>query len=610
MSDRAPLPIVAAVREAFVELNPLRAARRPVLFLVEAALLYFACDAGLAETSRDADVRLAAGALGAAVLIALIRALAEARPRAREEAWLAAGRGTRTRQAFLDGTVEETDAEHLRAADRVIVEAGEVIPADGTVLEGAALVDESAVTGESAPVLREPGGVRAAVIGGTRVLSDRLKIRVDAEPGRGALGLLGERLGRSLRPSGRRELALSALALLPALAYLGWAARGAGPGLAAALPPRLWAAAAAALLPTTLAALGGAIGPARVRRLLRRNLVARDERAAQAAGRVDAILIGAAGAAPADRRRAVELIAGAGVPPAVLGQAAQLTSLIDETPEGRSLMSLAKTKSLRERKLSEMKDVRFVPTAAHTRVSGIDVGENVYRKGPAESIRAFVGALPEELSSAVERIRRTGGDVVAIATIGRALGVAHMREPAGRELAGRLGRLREAGLRVVLVCSGAPPDVTELARDYGGAEAAAADGEEAKKNLVAAERAAGRRVAVGASAAAADLDVGRFVRGSLKFDAALCDLDGDPLKVVDAVEAGRAARRAQTAADAAAFVFDAAKALAVAIVLAPVFSAGASAAAGAGVEKAALAAGAAGLLALSALAAAVWTEAC
>jgi K+-transporting ATPase ATPase B chain len=598
-------PIVAAVAAALEQLRPRHTVRRPALLLLELAAAYFLYDAAVSPDWRRFDASEAACLFAAAFLISLLRTLSEAPARQRAVRWRAAGRGASTRQAFPDGSTEPADAEHLRRGDVIVVEAGEIIPADGTVIEGAATVDESALTGESAPVLREAGGERASVIAGARVLSDVLKIRVESEPGKGFLADLAARLEGSLLAAGRRELALGALALLPALLLL--VRLGARPSWPTGVPARVWTALAAALLPASLAGLSGAAGPSRVRRLLARGLLPRDAAALEAATRIDALILDEDDVAPEGRRRAVELIAAEGVPEALLREAAQLTSLVDETPEGRSVVALAKSGSLRGRKLADMKDVRFVPRSPHTRVGGVDIGEAVYRKGPVESIRTVVGGFSPELSSAIDRIRLGGGDAIAIASMGHALGLVHMREPDARALPGRLARLRAGGLRVILAARSDPPGSAALARELGADETAPAADAESRLALVRRERGAGRRVAVGGdrSSAAALAEAGfaviRGVRELKSCDAAALDLEGDPMNVVDAVEAGRAARRARAGGDALAGLFDAAKALAVAAAAAPLLS-GAAASGGWPPERTALAAAAAGAAALGALA--------
>jgi K+-transporting ATPase ATPase B chain len=544
------------------------AARRPAVLLLELAALA-AGYAGLAAPQCRAQAAGAAALLlGQAYLIALTQALAEAGPRGRAGAWRAAGRGQRTKQAFRDGAVEPADADHLRAGDWIVVEAGGIIPADGLVIEGAATVDESALTGESAPVLREAAAPRARVIGGTRVLSDKLKIKVDGAPGEGLLRRLADRLDSSLGRAAPRESVLAIAAMLPALAVLAahrddlaGARSLAAPGSALVL----LALCAAGLLPTALSAFLGAAGSLGVRRLLRRGLLARDERAVAVAARAKALIL-EEDAATFGRRRAVELVPAPGIPESVLVDAAQLTALIDETPEGRSIMALAKAKGLRGRRLADLVDSRFVPLSPHTRVSGLDANGVVYRKGATAALTGFVGGYSPELAAAIDRIGRTGGEALAVALDGKALGLAHMREPEDAALPARLARLRAAGLRVVLAARAAAPAAAALGAALGVDETAPAATPAGAAELAAREQAAGRRVAAAGDAVAdaallakADAAVARGLRESPAADAAILDLEGQPAKIVDALTLARRARRARGAFDAFFWLCDAGK---------------------------------------------------
>ncbi len=549
--------------------------------------------------------------LATAFLTALAPALAEGAPRALAAAWRDSARGLRTRQAFRDGAEEAADAEHLRAGDCVVVAAGETIPCDGEVLEGAATVDESALTGESAPVLREAAAPRARVVGGARVLSDRLKIRVDGAPGEGLLGRLAGRLEPSLGRMAGREAALAAAALVPAALILASGLRGAA---APDLPAALGAAAAAALiLPTTLTALGGAAGSLGLRRLLRRGLLARDAAAVGAVARAQTLIVEES-AAVSGRRRAVEFVAAPGIPDATLADAAQLASLIDESPEGRSIVALAKSKGLRGRRLADMTAGRFVLLPPHTGVSGCDDGELIYRKGPAAAIAGAVGGYSPELASAIDRVRRTGGEAVAVAVGGRAFGVVNMREPEGRGLRDVLGRLRAAGLRAVLAVRADSAASRALAVEVGADECAVAASPAAREALVEREKAAGRRTAAAGDAASdaallakCDAAFARGLRATPGAEAAVLDLAEDPIQAAAAVEDARAARRARAALDAAAWLCDAAKGAAAAALLLRLLNPGAPAGLFASAPSAALALGLtafglAPLLALTALA--------
>jgi|GEM_PF-1617544 len=603
-------PGAAASARAFVDalgaLRPRRALLRPAIFLFELAAaseVYAAACAAAPE--RAPALAQAVGLFATAYLVALVPALAEASARRRADAWSAAGRGLRTRQAFQDGTDEAADADHLRVGDRVVVSAGELIPADGVVLEGAATVDESALTGESAPVLREAAPPRARVFGGSRVLSDRLKIQIDALPGEGLLRRLARQIEAALGRVAGREAALAGLALLPAAGVLAWSLRGGVVPLARADLPAV-AALAVLILPTTSAALAGAAGSLGARRLLlRHGLVARDAAAVEAAARAQTVILEEF-AATSGRRRAVEFIAAPGIPESVLVDAAQLASLIDESPEGRSIVALAKSKGLRGRRIADMKDGRFVPLSPHTGVSGCDVGEVIYRKGPSAALAGLVGGYSPELASAIDRVRRLGGEAVTVAMNGRALGIVNMREPEGAGLRERLGRLRALGMRSLLLVRADSPAAQALRVELGVDENAVAAAPAAREAVVEREKAAGRRTTAAGDAAAdarvlakCDVPVARGLRGTPGAEAAVLDLRDDPAQALEAAAAARAARRARVALDAAAFVCDGIKSAAAAVLLARVLGGG-----GFPVPETALGLAAAGIAPLLALAAA------
>jgi K+-transporting ATPase ATPase B chain len=569
-----PGPALAAAIRA---LRPSGSLTRPAVFLLELAALGCAYAAFVAPAERVVDGAEAAGLFLTAFCVSLIPALAESGAQARSRAWRAAGRGARTKQAFTDGSEESGDADLLQKGQLIVAAAGERIPCDGLVIEGAATVDESALTGESAPVLRDATPGRERVIGGTKVLSDRLKIRVDGAPGEGLLGRLGTRVGGPLGRFAAREGALAALALLVGAALLG--PRLGGASLPAALQDRVAAAALAALLlPTALTAFAGTAGSLGTRRLLRRGIVARDARAADAASRARAAVLEESAAATG-RWRAVEFIPATGIPEAVLADAAQLASLADESPEGRSIVVLAKAKGLRGRRLADLKEARFLAPAPHTRVGGFDAVELFYRKGPAASLAGLSGGYGPDIASFIDRIARTGGQAITIAISGRALGLVHMREPEP-VLRNRLARLRAEGGRAVLAVRAASSAVSGLAAELGIDEIVVAAAPAARAAAVEKMKAAGSRTAASADAAvdeavlaAADVGLARGLRTTPSADAALLDLNDDPEKIVDALVAARAARRTRAVVDAAAWACDALKGAAAALLLARALSA-------------------------------------
>ncbi len=516
----------------------LRAAvSRPAVLTLELSAVFSAWSAYSAPEGRAGSAILGGAALGAAYLIGLCGVLAEAGARKQTHAWREAGRGLRTRRAFADGTEEPADAELLVAADTVVVGTGEIIPADGVVIEGAATVDESALTGESAPVLREAAAPRDHVVGGARVLSDQLKIRIDGPPGTGLLARLAGLLDASLGRAAGRESALAAAALLPAAFIFAVHPEALAAACTAVRPDAAFAALAVFLLastPTALAALAFAARSSSARRLLARGLLARDPRAAEDAARVDPVII-EKDAAAFGRRRAAQFVPAPGISENILADAAQLAALVDETPAGRSLVALAQAQGLRGRRLADIVDRRFVPLAAHTRVSGLDAGDLIYRRGPTAAIERMVGRFPPELEVAVALIQRDGDEAVAIALGGKVLGVARMREPADG-LTARVRRLRAAGRRIVLAAMAPSADVSEWAG------------------------ALGVELAEAGALAKSGATFARGLRTSPGAEASILNLRDDPSLSVVAVDEVLAARRARAVADAASWFSDAAKA--------------------------------------------------
>src|SRR5579863_2658128 len=446
-------PIVRrALKDSFIKLDPRQVARNPVMFVVEVGsvltTLLIVRDAAAGQTAHLGFTIQVTLWLWFTVLFAnFAEAMAEGRGKAQADTLRRAKTETTANRITGDATAavdalrtEAVPAPALRKGDLVLVRAGELIPGDGEVEEGVASVDEAAITGESAPVIRESGGDRSAVTGGTRVISDWIKVRITSNPGETFLDRMIALVEGAERQKTPNEIALNILlagltvifllavgSLLPFSIY-SVAASSPAAGFQAAAPPSITVLVAllVCLIPTTIGGLLSAIGIAGMDRVIQHNVLAMSGRAVEAAGDVDTLLLDKTGTITLGNRQAVELIPAAGVLESDLADAAQLASLADETPEGRSIVVLAKDRyGLRGRELGEA-DAHFIPFSAHTRMSGVDIGPRQVRKGAADAVLQFVAGLggeaPPDLAAIVERVARTGGTPLVVADGARALG--------------------------------------------------------------------------------------------------------------------------------------------------------------------------------------------
>jgi K+-transporting ATPase ATPase B chain len=478
----------------------------------------------------------------------LAEALAEGRGKAQADT-LRAMR-TDTVAHLRDG--REIPAAELRRGDVVVVEAGEVIPGDGTVIEGIASVDESAITGESAPVIRESGGDRSAVTGGTRVLSDRIVVEITQEPGQSFLDRMIALVEGASRRKTPNEIALGILLAGLTLIFL---------VVVAALKPyahyahteisvTTLVALLVALIPTTIGALLSAIGIAGMDRLVRRNVLALSGRAVEASGDVDVLLLDKTGTITLGNRQASELVTMPGVGEAELAEAAQLSSLADETPEGRSIVVLAKRYGIREHELAPHQ-ARFVPFTAQTRMSGVDFDGQVLRKGAADAIVDWVrgegGAPPTELDGEVERISREGGTPLVVARNSQVMGVVYLKDTVKEGMAARFERLRAMGIRTVMVTGDNRLTAAKIAGEAGVDDFLAEATPERKLELIKHEQADGKLVAMtgdgtndAPALAQADVGVAMNTGTQAAREAGnMVDLDSNPTKLIEIVEVGK-----------------------------------------------------------------------
>jgi K+-transporting ATPase ATPase B chain len=489
---------------------------------------------------------------------------------------LAEGRG-KAQAAALRRTRQETRAKKLRHPkhgaeyglvpspllrqdDAFLVEAGDVIPADGEIIEGIASVDESAVTGESAPVIRESGGDRSAVTGGTRVLSDWLIVRVTASPGEGFLDRMISLVEGAKRQKTPNEIALNILLAAFTIVFL--------IVCATLLPYSLYStevnhqgtpititvlvALLVCLIPTTIGGLLPAIGIAGMDRLIRRNVIALSGRAVEAAGDVDVLLLDKTGTITLGNRQAREFIPVAGVSDRELAEAAQLASLADETPEGRSIVLLAKEKyGLRGSVGDKGESMRFIRFSAQTRMSGVDVDGLSIRKGAADAIIAYIEdqgkRVPLEVKRTVDDIARAGGTPLVVARNGEALGVIHLRDIVKGGIKERFVQLRKMGIKTVMITGDNPLTATAIAAEAGVDDFLAQATPEAKLELIREYQAGGRLVAMTGDGtndapALAQSDVGVAMHTGTqpaREAANMIDLDSNPTKLIDIVETGK-----------------------------------------------------------------------
>ncbi len=450
-------------------------------------------------------------------------------------------------------------AAELRKGDVVVVSAGEIIPGDGEVIEGIASVDESAITGESAPVIRESGGDRSAVTGGTKVLSDELTVRITSEPGQTFLDRMIALVEGAARQKTPNEIALSillsgitiifVLAVVTLVPFSVYAVRGAGAGAPPTVP--VLVSLLVCLIPTTIGGLLSAIGIAGMDRVMQDNVLAMSGKAVEAAGDVNTLLLDKTGTITLGNRQAVEFLPLPGVTVEELADAAQLSSLADETPEGRSIVVLAKEKyGLRGRELHE-KEAEFIPFTAQTRMSGVNLNSTRIRKGADDAIARYLSeqgaAAPPELESITHRIASSGGTPLVVARDERALGVIHLKDIVKGGMRHRFDQLRAMGIRTVMITGDNPLTAAAIATEAGVDDFLAQATPEAKMALIRREQAGGKLVAMTGDGtndapALAQADVGVAMNTgtqAAKEAGNMVDLDSNPTKLIEIVEIGK-----------------------------------------------------------------------
>jgi K+-transporting ATPase ATPase B chain len=550
--------LIPAIADSFRKLRPRNMVRNPVMLVVEVGALLVT----IIWVSQAVGVHIQGAGndpawftLTVAIwlwLTVLFGNFAEAIAEGRGKAQAATLRAMRSETVAImkDGT--EKPASALQRGDLVVIEAGNVIPGDGTVVEGIASVDESAITGESAPVIREAGGDRSAVTGGTRVLSDRIVVEITQEPGQSFLDRMIALVEGASRRKTPNEIALGILLAGLTIIFLAVivALRPFADFAKTGISTTVLIALLVALIPTTIGALLSAIGIAGMDRLVRRNVLALSGRAVEASGDVDVLLLDKTGTITLGNRQAASFHPMPGVSEAELAEAAQLSSLADETPEGRSIVVLAKQYGIREHEFG-VEDANFVAFTAQTRMSGVDLDGSMLRKGAGDSIIKWVeeagGQAPPQLRDELDRIGREGGTPLAVSRDSQVLGVVYLKDVIKEGMKERFEHLRAMGIRTVMVTGDNQLTAAKIAEESGVDDFLAQATPEAKMALIKEQQSTGRLVAMtgdgtndAPALAQADVGVAMNTGTQAAREAGnMVDLDSNPTKLIEIVEVGK-----------------------------------------------------------------------
>jgi K+-transporting ATPase ATPase B chain len=547
-----------AVVESFKKLDPRWQLRNPVMFIVEVGALVsavFAVRDGMQANGQGSfDVAISLWLWFTVVFANFAEAVAEGRGKAQAD-FLRRTKSDTSAKRIVGATVETVSATLLRKGDRVRVEAGEIIPADGEVVLGAATVDESAITGESAPVIRETGGDRSSVTGGTRVLSDAIEFVVRANPGESFLDRMISLVEGAQRQKTPNEIALSILLAGLTIVFLVAVATLAPFSIYAGATPSIVVLIAllVCLIPTTIGGLLSAIGIAGMDRVLQRNVLAMSGRAVEAAGDVDTLLLDKTGTITLGNRQATEIVVAPGLESQAVNRAAYLSSLADETPEGRSIVLLAAPLGANEAAAGVPAGATFVPFSAYTRMSGLDFADGTkVRKGAPDSVKAWIreqtGAPADtRLDADIERIARAGGTPLLLADERRILGVIYLKDILKPNMRERFARLRSMGIRTIMITGDNPLTASAIATEAGVDDFLAEATPETKMALIRREQGSGRLVAMTGDGtndapALAQADVGVAMNSgtqAAKEAGNMVDLDSDPTKLIEVVEVGK-----------------------------------------------------------------------
>jgi K+-transporting ATPase ATPase B chain len=546
-----------ALWDSLVKLNPRNMMKNPVMFVVEvgsvATTILLLRDVLRHQGAFGFNLQITLWLWFTVLFANFAEAMAEGRGKAQADSLRKARAETIATRLLPDGNTEQIASSKLRSGDVVRVVASEFIPSDGEILEGVASVDESAITGESAPVIREAGGDRSAVTGGTRVLSDWLKVKITSNPGETFLDRMIALVEGAERQKTPNEIALNILLagltiifLLAVVTLQPFAIYSGSPQTVFVLVSLL-----VCLIPTTIGGLLSAIGIAGMDRLVQHNVLAMSGRAVEAAGDVNTLLLDKTGTITLGNRQASEFVPAPGITESQMADAAQLSSLADETPEGRSIVVLAKERyGLRGRELASQ-EATFIPFTAQTRMSGVDMDGREIRKGAVDAITKYLTqhgtVLPKEIQAAVETIARSGGTPLVVAENRRALGVIHLKDIVKGGMRERFDQLRAMGIKTVMITGDNPLTAAAIAREAGVDDFLAEATPKDKMDLIRGEQKQGKLVAMTGDGtndapALAQADVGVAMNTgtqAAKEAGNMVDLDSNPTKLIEIVEIGK-----------------------------------------------------------------------
>jgi len=542
-----------AILDSFVKLDPRHMMGNPVMFVVEVGSVITTVLLVRKHGDFLFNLQITLWLWFTVLFANFAEAMAEGRGKAQADTLRKARSETIANREREDGEIEKIPSSKLRAGDVVVVSASEFVPSDGEIIEGVASVDESAITGESAPVIREAGGDRSAVTGGTRVLSDQIRVKITSNPGETFLDRMIALVEGAERQKTPNEIALNILLagltiifLLAVVTLQPFAIYSGSPQTVFVLVSLL-----VCLIPTTIGGLLSAIGIAGMDRLIQHNVLAMSGRAVEAAGDVDTLLLDKTGTITLGNRQAAEFIPAPGVSETEMADAAQLSSLADETPEGRSIVVLAKERyGLRGRELSSH-EMEFVPFTAQTRMSGVNMNGNQIRKGAVDAIERYLAQngsqMPPEVQATVEQIARSGGTPLVVAEMGRALGVIYLKDIVKGGMRERFDQLRAIGIKTVMITGDNPLTAAAIAREAGVDDFLAQATPKDKMDLIRREQSQGKLVAMTGDGtndapALAQADVGVAMNTgtqAAKEAGNMVDLDSNPTKLIEVVAIGK-----------------------------------------------------------------------